>query len=202
MEALLFMKGAEKKDLIPSLSGTANVTIKEGLIKRSRVFIKVLDLLSLKNIFKQRPPDLREEGFYFESIRGDAFIDNGVLRSENFVMRSTVFNAVAYGKTDVSRKTVDFILAAQPHGTIDTLVSKIPILGYIITGEKGSVLTYPFEVTGPMSNPEVKFIPFESLGEGVGGVLKRLFLTPVRIFEDLNKATKNVQEKDSLPSDQ
>ena len=74
--------------------------------------------------------------------------------------------------------------------------SNIPILGYIITGEKKSVLAYPFEVKGPISDPEVKFTPFENLGESVGGILKRLFLTPVKLLEDINKAKNSIQKKD------
>ncbi|MDB9822748.1 AsmA-like C-terminal region-containing protein [Deltaproteobacteria bacterium] len=199
MEAQLSVGGRGKRDLIPSLAGHANASINQGLIKRSRVFITVLDFLSLQKIYKQRPPEMRDEGFYFESMNADVVIDKGVLSSENFVMRSPVFNAVCYGKMEIPRKTIDFVLGAQPHGTIDNLVSKIPILGYIITGEKRSVLVYPFEVKGTISSPEVKFIPIESLGEGVGGVLKRILLTPIKIFEDLNKATTNNQKDLSLP---
>ncbi|MFC1531931.1 AsmA-like C-terminal domain-containing protein [Thermodesulfobacteriota bacterium] len=201
MEAFLLMKGEKAKDLVPSLSGIANIKIEDGLIKKSGVFLKVLDFLSLENALKQRPPDLSEEGFYFKNMSGEAFIDKGILRSDNFVMRSPVFNAVAYGKTDIPQKTVDFILGIQPHGTIDSLVSKIPILGYIITGENSSILAYPFKVKGPVTGPEVKFTPFEKLGKGVGGILQRLFLTPVRILDDLQNATKKVQEKDSSSHD-
>jgi len=202
MEAQLTMTGMEKKDLIPSLAGHARILINEGLFKKSRVFIKVLNFLSLQNIYKKRPRELEGEGFYFENINADIIIDQGILESENFVMRSPVFNAVAYGKMDITQKKFDFVLGAQPHGTIDYLVSKIPILGYIITGDKRSILVYPFEVKGPVSNPEVKFVPFESLQKGLGGVLTRLLLTPKKILKDLNSATTSTEKKDLPGIDQ
>ena len=196
MEAQLSMKGKEKKDLLPNLSGSGKISISEGLIKRSRVFLKMLDVLSLENIYKQRSEELKEDGFYFESMNADFVIDQGIVSSEDFEMKSPAFNAHAYGKIDIPEKGFDFILGAQPHGTIDSLVSNIPILGYIITGEKKSVMVYPFEVKGPILSPKVTFIPLESLSENVGGVLKRLFLTPMRLLNGLGKANGNQKEKE------
>lgn len=191
MEAKLSMAGKEKKDLIPGLSGSAHISIKNGLIKKSRILFKVLDLLSLQKIFKQRPPDLEKEGFYFESINSDVLIEKGILRSENFVMKSPVFNAVAYGEMDIPGKRVDFILGTQPHGTIDTIASKIPILGYILTGKDGSVINYFFEVKGPISKPETVFITDKTFDKTVVGFFKRLILTPVKVLKDLNKISKD-----------
>lgn len=196
MDARFTMGGNEKGDLVPSLTGSGNILIREGLVKRSGVIIKILDFLSLQNVLKTRPPELREEGFYFESMSGDLSMDKGMLRSENFQVRSPVFNAVAYGRIDIPNREADFIMGTQPHGTIDYLVRNIPLLGYIITGEKGSILAYPFRVQGDLSDPEVTFIPFEKLGEGVLGVFKRLFLTPIRVIEELDKGRKRILQED------
>ncbi len=117
-------------------------------------------------------------------------------------MKSPVFNAVGYGKTDIPGRSFDFVLGAQPHETIDNLVNMIPILGYIIEGEKGSVLLYSFKVKGPFSNPDVTFVPLESLGGGVGGILKRLLLSPIKILQDLNNAATKIQKNDSPGLDQ
>ncbi len=193
LEGSFLLQGKDKKELISSLTGSGKISLEKGLIRQSRVLIKVLEFLSIQKIFKQRPPDLREEGFYFESMRGDLIVKKGILRSDNLVIRSPIFNAGAYGEMDIPLKSVDFILMTQPLGTIDTLVSNIPILGYIITGDRGSVLAYSFEVKGPISDPQVKFVPFEKLGEGVGGILKRLLLTPKRILEDIDKVTKGAE---------
>ncbi len=202
MEAQLTMTGKEKKDLISNLAGHAKVSLNQGLLKNSRVIIKVLSFLSLQNIFKKRPPELTGEGFYFENMTADLIIDKGIAGSENFVMKSPVFNAVGYGKTDIPGRSFDFVLGAQPHETIDNLVNMIPILGYIIEGEKGSVLLYSFKVKGPFSNPDVTFVPLESLGGGVGGILKRLLLSPIKILQDLNNAATKIQKNDSPGLDQ
>jgi hypothetical protein len=185
MEALLFMKGRTRKDLIPGMVGSANILVKEGLIEKSNVLLRVLDFLSLQKIFKKRPPELDKEGFYFESIGGHAEIERGVLTTENGVMKSPVLNAVASGEVDLVEKTLALNLGVQPLETIDTLVSSIPVLGHILAGKDKTLLTYYFTAKGPLKNPEVEYVPFKNMGSGAAGVLKRLFLTPVKLFKDL-----------------
>ncbi len=202
MEAQLNMKGRGKKDLIPGMAGNVRVSLNQGLIKGSRAIIKILDFLSLQNIYKKKPPELTGEGFYFEGMNADIIIDKGILSTDNFVMSSPVFNAVGYGKAEIPSRNIDFVLGAQPHETIDDLVGMIPILGYIIEGEKESILLYSFKIKGPFSNPDVSFVPFEKLGAGIGGILKRLLLSPIKMLQDLNNAASKTQKNDSAGTDQ
>ena|GEM_PF-1214852 len=194
LEAHLNTHGRELRDLLSHLDGGANVLIQKGVIRKSGVLLKILDFLSLQNIFTKRPPDLSKEGLYFESLGGHVKMEQGVARSENLQMRSPVLNAVGTGEADLGKGWVDLDLGVQPLGTIDTVVSNIPILGHILTGDNRSLITYYFEVKGPILNPEVEHVPFKNLGSGAVGVLKRLFLSPVRLFEDISKGLK------SLPS--
>lgn len=186
MESLLTFRSEKAKDLLKNLSGTANVTIQEGHVHHSSFLFKVLDALSLRKLFKPKPGDLPENTFYFERIEGHADIDHGILSTENAAMTSPVFNAVATGNADLPKRMYRFTMGIRPHETLDAIVSTIPILGYALTGKDRSFLTYYFDVTGPFSNPDVRYVPFKHLGSGVADVLKRLFLSPVRIFDQLS----------------
>jgi AsmA-like C-terminal region len=192
MEARLYSEGKELRDLVSHLDGGTNVVINKGVIRKSNVFLKILEFLSLQNIFTKRPPDLSKEGLYFESLGGHGKIEQGVLSTENLQMKSPVLNAVGAGKIDLPQGLVDYDLGVQPLGTIDTVVSNIPILGHILTGDNQSLVTYYFEVTGPILNPQVEHVPFKSLGKGVTGVLQRLFLSPVKLFEDISDGVKKL----------
>lgn len=202
------MQGMERKDLIPSLSGNASILISEGLVKKPRVFLKVLEFMSLKNIlqnfYKDRPPHLREEGLYFQSMQGDAIIDHGIAKTENFVMRSPALNAVAIGEEDLVMQTHNLELFTQPLGTLESILRKLPVVGRILVGdEKKSILTVGYKVTGSWSEPEVKPVPFESFGKGVLGTLERILLTPIRIFENIQGITNRILTDDSeVPQDQ
>jgi hypothetical protein len=204
MEAQLYTEGKELMDLISNLDGGTNVLIEKGVIRKSNVFLKILEFLSLQNIFTKRPPDISKEGLYFESLGGHGAIEKGVVRTENTQMKSPVLNAVATGSADLGQGLVHFDLGVQPLGTIDTVVSNIPILGHILTGENKSLITYYFEVKGPILDPQVEHVPFKALGGGVTGILKRLFLSPVKLFEDVSDGVKKLPaiENGELPSSQ
>jgi uncharacterized protein YhdP len=200
MEAQLYTEGNELKDLISNLDGGTNVLIEKGVIRKSNVFLKILEFLSVQNIFSKRPPDLSKEGLYFESLGGHGNIEKGVVRTENTQMKSPVLNAVAVGRTDLGQGLADFDLGVQPLGTMDAVVSKIPIMGHILTGDNKSLITYYFEVKGPILNPQVEHVPFKALGEGIAGVLVRLFLSPVRLFENVSEGIKKIPAPENLQS--
>ncbi|MGE5841509.1 MAG: AsmA-like C-terminal domain-containing protein, partial [Deltaproteobacteria bacterium] len=204
MEAQLYTEGKTLGDLISHLDGRTNVLIEKGVIRKSNVFLQVLEFLSLQAVFTKRPPDISKEGLYFESLGGHGHIEKGVVRTENAQMKGPVINAVAIGSADLGQGLADFDLGVQPLGTIDAVVSKIPILGHILTGEGKSLITYYFEVKGPITGPRVEHVPFKTVGEGVAGILKRLFLSPVKLFEDLSDGIKQLPapENGQSPSTQ
>ena len=194
MEAYLFSEGDRREDLFPHLNGTFNVLIKKGVLRSPNVLVKVFDFLSYEKIFVKRPPDISKEGFYFESMGGHAAIQDGLIETDNLIMKSPSLNAVASGEVNMAESTIDLHLGTQPLETVDVVVSKIPILGYILTGEDQALLTYYFVVKGPLGDAEVKHVPFRSLGGGMAGLFKRLFLTPVKIFKDISGAAKRLPE--------
>ncbi|MFC1579951.1 AsmA-like C-terminal domain-containing protein [Thermodesulfobacteriota bacterium] len=194
MEAYLFSQGDRREELFPHLNGTFNVMIKKGVLRSPDVLVKVFDFLSYEKIFAKRPPDISKEGFYFESMGGHAVIQDGLVETDNLMMKSSSLNAVASGTVNMAKETIDIHLGTQPLETVDVVVSKIPILGYILTGEKKALLTYYFTVKGPLGDAEVKHVPFRSLGGGMAGLFKRLFLTPVKLFKDISGAAKRLPE--------
>jgi len=189
MEALLFAKGSNKKDLISSLTGSINVMIEEGVLKKSHVFIKIMDFLSLEGIFVKRPPGLSKEGLYFESIGGNIDLQEGLAKTEDIAMESPVFNAVVRGEANLCTEKMNAELAIQPLGTIDSLISKVPIVGYLLTGDKEALYVDYFKVDGSLFDPDVRYIPLKSLGNSTVGFVKRLFLSPKRLFKSISEAT-------------
>lgn len=202
LEAVIFAKGRDKKYLISSLTGSANVHVEKGKIIHSKVIYNILDFLSLQGIFKQRPPDLSKEGIYFETIGGHININKGVLETENLVMISPVFNATGKGSVNLNTELVDFGLGIQPLGTIDRLITSVPIVGYILTGEEKSIFVYYFEVSGSILSPVVRYVPLINLGNSTAGFLGRVLLTPARLFDNWSEAIRDLMKIDnSVPDD-
>ena len=100
--------------------------------------IDVLDFLSIQKVFQERPPDLSKEGLYFETIAGNFVVDKGVFSTESLIMKSPILNVAGQGHIDIPKKWIDFDLGVQPLGTVDSLVSHIPVIGHIFVGKEKS----------------------------------------------------------------
>ena len=195
MEALLFAKGTNKKELVSSLTGNINLMIEEGVLKKSHAFIKIMDFLSLRGIFVKRPPGLSKEGLYFESIAGNIDLLKGVAKTEDISMESPVFNAVMRGEANLNTRRANAEVGVQPLGTVDSLVSKLPIVGYLLTGDKEALYVDYFKVDGPLSDPDVEYIPLKSLGNTTVGFFKRLFLSPTRLFKNISEVVDDFEAR-------
>jgi len=195
MESLLFTKGNTKKDLLSNLTGSINVLLEQGVVRRSNVFIKILDFMSLTRIFETRPENLSTDGLYFNRIGGHLDIDKGIAKASNMAMESPVFNAVAEGKADLRTGVMDAEIGVHPLTTADFLVSKIPILGYLLSGDDNTVVAEYFKVNGKMSDPNVEYMAFKSMSNGTYSFFKRLFLSPQRLFQNISDAADDFERK-------
>ncbi|MCG6881939.1 MAG: AsmA-like C-terminal region-containing protein, partial [Deltaproteobacteria bacterium] len=195
MESLLYAKGNTKKELLSSLTGSTNILLEKGVIRRSNIFIKVLDFMSLTGAFETRPADLPKDGLYFSRIGGHLDIDKGIAKVDNLAMESPVFNAVAEGEVNLATGFMDAEIAIQPLTTADLLVSKIPIIGYLLRGDDDTLTAEYFKVDGKMSDPNVHYMAFKSMSNGTYSFFKRLLLSPQRLFQSISEAAGDFESK-------
>lgn len=189
------LKGPLENGVLKNLSGKIdNLLMTKGLIRNSRVFLKLLDLLNIPDKFRERPQDMREKGFYFERIEGTGLIEKGILKTDDFVIKSPVFNAVGSGEENLYDQTHNIRLLIQPLTNIDYILRKIPIVGRILSEDNETIFTVAYDVEGPWSKPDLYLAPSENL-KGLVGVLKRAIFTPVKIIESINDAAKNGKKR-------
>ena len=117
------------------------------------------------------------------------------MTTDDLIMKSPVFNAAAKGVVDLGKNRVDFDVGVQPLGTIDFILSKIPIFGYVITGKEKSILVYHFKMDGTLLEPDVRYVPMKNLGTSTIGFFKRLFFTPHRLFKNASRIVKDLSEQ-------
>ena len=117
VKSSLNLEGNADDGILKTLSGNIdNMVITKGLLKNSRVFIKILAALNIPAKFKERPPEMREEGFYFESLEGTAVIKKGILKTDGFVLKSPAFNAVGSGEENLYKQTHRSLQCRYPAG--------------------------------------------------------------------------------------
>jgi hypothetical protein len=195
LDSSINIKGPKENGIVKNLSGKIdNLTMNNGLLKNSMVFLKILDNLNIPDKFTDRPPEMKaEKGFYFHILQGTGLIDKGVLKTEEFVMKSPAFNAVGSGEENLNLKTHNIRLLLQPLGNLDYIISHIPIVGRILVEDNETFFTVGYDVTGSWSKPKLDIVPTENL-KGLIGVFKRALLTPVRIIENIGNAAKEISK--------
>jgi len=97
---------------------------------------------------------------------------------------SNAINISTVGKFDLARNELDLTIGVQPLQTVDKVVSRIPIVGWILTGKDRTLVTTYFEAKGPIEDPRVTAIPVKSLAKGVFNIFKRVFELPARLITD------------------
>jgi len=87
----------------------------------------------------------------------------------------------------MSKYTVDAKLGLHPFVTVDKIITRIPLVGWIIGGKEKSTISMYYEIKGPLNNPDVSAVPVKSLGTGILGIFQRILEAPVEAVKPLVK---------------
>jgi uncharacterized protein YhdP len=165
-----------------SLQGDLRLELENGVIERANILAKIFSILNVSQIFKGRLPDLRTKGLPYQRISANIQIKEGIAFTEDFLVDSDSMRITIVGKIDLGKNLIDAKIGVHPLVTVDTVLSNIPIAGYILTGKEKAFLSYVYEVKGDLDDPKVEAVPFKTVGEGLLGIFKRLLETPLRPF--------------------
>ena len=84
---------------------------------------------------------------------------------------------------------MDLIAGVAPMAALDKFLTKIPVVGKIITGgDEESLVKAYFSVKGGFENPKVSAIPFTSLSRKVMGIFQGIFQSPGSLFPQTGDA--------------
>jgi len=173
-----------------SLQGGLKIELENGVIERGNILAKIFSILNVAQFFKGRVPDLKTKGLPYQRISATLQVEDGVASTEDLLVDSDAMRITAIGKVDLGKNLIDAKVGVHPLGTVDTLLSNIPIAGYILTGKEKAFLSYVYEVKGDLDDPKIEAIPFKAVGERIIGIFKRLLETPLRPFQRSNHSKK------------
>ena len=176
-------EGEDFQKVKESLNGSLRLEIEEGVIERFNVLSKIFSILNVSQLLMGRLPDLKTKGLPFHQILANIHVKNGIASTDDFVVDSDAMKITLIGKVDLGKNQIDAKIGVHPLVTLDTVLSKVPIAGYILTGKDKAFLSYVYEVKGELDDPKIEAIPIKSLGQGFWGIVKRLLETPLRPFQ-------------------
>jgi hypothetical protein len=74
---------------------------------------------------------------------------------------------------------------------VDEIVTKIPVIGWILAGEDKAVLTAHFSVSGSADDPEIVPAPATSIAKPIMGIFTRTLQLPGKMVTDFADALQN-----------
>jgi hypothetical protein len=176
-------EGEDFQKMKESLEGSFRFEIEDGVIERFNILSKIFSILNVSQLLKGRLPDLKTKGLPYHQILANFYVKGGVASTDDFLVDSDAMRITLLGKVDLGKNSIDVRVGVHPLVTIDTILSNVPIAGYILTGKDKAFISYFYEVKGNLDDPKIEAIPLKSIEEPSWGVIKRLLETPLKPFQ-------------------
>jgi uncharacterized protein YhdP len=155
----------------PSLSGRLNVAVDNGRFLKVDTgnAARLLALLSLQSLSRNLAADGGRqftEGFAFTSIRADAAIERGILKTDNFRMNGASAAVLMSGSLDLRNETQQLSIIVLPEIDASTAALAIgvanPILGigtflaqWVLRDPLSKAFALQYDVTGSWTDPKI-----------------------------------------------
>jgi hypothetical protein len=193
LEGVLTLNKSDGTGEFSGLNGHVRLLVEKGWIHQTDPILYALSLISLDQIFKPGSPGFQNGRLYFDRIDGEIEIDKGKILVRNLVFLSPAINASGAGTIDLNSNRIQMRIGLQPLKMMDSIVSRIPLIGNILTGNNNSLIEYSLEVTGSLSHPRIENVPLKNMDKSALGYIERMLSTPERLLNSL------LEKKDPLP---
>jgi uncharacterized protein YhdP len=177
------LAGEGKGDaLLRSLAGPVEMDVKDGRIRQMATLAKVFAFLNVTETFRGVFPDFREKGFAYRnlSVRGELM--DGKFTLKEAVLDAPSMEVFATGEVNLLTREADLKVLVAPFRTVDAVVRKIPVLGYILGG---TLISVPVRITGDIRDPKVTTMEAAHVGSSLLGIAERTLKTPVHLFSPI-----------------
>lgn len=176
--------GSTLAEVKQSAYGELKLDMERGVLRRFNSLSKVFSILNLSQLLSFRLPDMATDGMPFNRITATVALKNGMLATRDFFIDSNAMHISMVGTLNVVKEEMDLLIGVQPLQTVDKIISRIPVVGWILTGGDSNLISAYFEAKGSWADPKVAAIPARSMAKGTLGIFQRIFELPVRLFTD------------------
>ena len=177
--------------------GEITITSQQGRILRMKLLSKIFSVVNITDLLRLVEPgeDGHTRGFPYSDLLFKAHVKENELIIDEAVIRGEGLNLFIKGRLHLTTYAVDAVVMISPLKTIDAIIAKIPLLGRVIGGETGTVVTFPVAVTGNIADPEVTLLPPSQVGEGVLNIIKRAITLPFHLLAPVFCEPEPVKEQ-------
>ena len=161
-----------------SMNGDVSFKSLDGNIKRYNFLSRIFSVLNPYKIIKTGELDFLHSGFPYKTINATFTIRDSVLTFNDFHLNSNSLQISAVGKYLIRTHYIDTVMGIEPLQTFDKTINQIPIVGWVLTGEKGVLIVINLHVIGPVDAPSVTSKAAGSLTKSVADSLLRILKLP------------------------
>lgn len=154
---------------LAQLNGNLTARLSEGVMDVDDKGARLLSIFSLKTLVRKLKLDFRDmfsDGMFFEELKGDFTVKNGVVYTKNTFMKGAAGDLTVKGNTDLNTEQLDYKMSYKPNVT-----SSLPAIAWIATLNPVTFLAgvaldgvitsqvvseMKFEVTGDIFEPNLK----------------------------------------------
>ena len=123
---------------------------------------------TLFNIATLKDHTLDANSLFFKTVNGTFHVTNGKALTEDLYFDGSAVDFRFKGNIDFVKNYMDMRVQAIPLATVGALMGKIPLVGEGLDKAKRAVLSYKFNVTGPITDPEAELEATEETIEETG----------------------------------
>ncbi len=175
--------------LFEKSSGEFLLRSKKGRIYKLSALSKLFALLSPIDIFSGNLPDFSREGMAYDFLEIKGKFKKNYLKIEALQLNAPGLRFFGTGKIYFLDKKINLTLLVSPFKAFNAVVSKVPLLGWVLTGESKMLLAVPVRITGRLDDPAIVPLDPVSLGSQFLGIVGRTFKLPVKILTPTKKET-------------
>lgn len=188
-KAKLDSKGKDLKEMFSNLNGEIAFDISKGELQTYRLRHGLNELFGFSGNIT--PKQMKLPPTPYVDIFGNFVSKRGQARTENFMFEEPDQRMSMVGDFDMGRFRMDTVVGVAPLRELDRFLTKIPLVGKIITaGDEQSLFKNYYTVKGSFHNPEVYPIPFTSLGKKVVGIFQGIIQSPTDLIPDSPTTTE------------
>ena len=151
-----------------------SIMIEHGRLFYAPVISKVLALINLPALLKGKT-DLTKDGIPFDRLKLVFGVEHGIINISEFLLDSPLLKISGTARYDFIDDKFNGVVVASPLGQYSDLLKSVPLFGKLFSGERHGFDTAVFEVKGSAKDPNVVYLPAESLMAGAKGTAKLAF---------------------------
>ncbi|HLI78609.1 MAG TPA: AsmA-like C-terminal region-containing protein [Candidatus Binataceae bacterium] len=162
-----------------TMAGTAILKMRDGNLDKFPLLSRLLELIDLRSWITAKVPDPRVSGIPFRTVTADFKGDDGSFYTDDLLLDGPAIDIVASGSVDLDKSALDMKIGMIPFGSVNWLVSHIPLVGKNVAGSTKSIIAAYFNARGPISNPRVTPAPITSVAE----LFKKTLGLPINLIK-------------------